>query len=73
MDKKTLTTEEAAVALGVTPARIRQLITEGKLPAQRFGRAHVIRETDLSLVEDRKVGRPPNAKTAPAAKKGGKK
>jgi excisionase family DNA binding protein len=54
-----LTTEQAADRLGVTPARVRVLIREGRLPAQSFGRAHMINEDDLKLVEDRKPGRPP--------------
>jgi excisionase family DNA binding protein len=57
-----LTTEQAADRLGVTPARVRVLIREGRLPAQSFGRAHMINEDDLKLVEDRKPGRPPKPK-----------
>jgi excisionase family DNA binding protein len=57
-----LTTEQAADRLGVTPARVRVLIREGRLPAQSFGRAHMISEDDLKLVEDRKPGRPPKTK-----------
>ena len=35
------------------------MIEAGKLPAERFGNAYVIKESDLRLVEDRKPGRPP--------------
>ncbi len=59
----TLTTEEAALSLGVTPSRVRQMIRAGKLPATRFGKAHLIFEKDLALVQERPLGRPPNAKT----------
>jgi excisionase family DNA binding protein len=59
-----LTTEQAADRLGVTPARVRVLIREGRLPAQSFGRAHMINEDDLKLVEDRKPGRPRKAAKA---------
>ena len=71
----TLTTEEAAAALGVTPSRVRQMIRAGRLPARRFGKAHVIFEKDLALVQERPVGRPPKtAKVLQAGKKkGGKK
>jgi excisionase family DNA binding protein len=65
---ETLTTQEAAERLGVTVRRVNDLITSGKLPAERFGRAHVIREADLKLVSDRPPGRPPKAK-AEASKK----
>jgi excisionase family DNA binding protein len=54
-----LTTRQAAKRLGVTDSRIRHLVLEGRLPAEKFGRDLVIREHDLRLVEDRKVGRPP--------------
>ena len=72
-----LTTEEAAAQLDITSARVRQMIIAGRLPAQRFGRSHMILESDLQLVEDRKPGRPPKAKaeatSRPTRKRGGKK
>lgn len=64
-----LTTEQAADRLGVTPARVRVLIREGRLPAQSFGRAHMINEDDLKLVEDRKPGRPRKTAKAPSEEK----
>ena len=63
----TLTTEEAAVALGVTPSRVRQMIRAGQLLASRFGRSHVIYAKDLALVEERPIGRP--RKSAPTPEK----
>jgi excisionase family DNA binding protein len=63
MSQRLLTTEDAAVQLGVTPARVRQMIIAGRLPAQRFGRSHMILESDLHLVEHRVPGRPPKIKT----------
>ncbi len=60
-----LTTEEAATHLGVTTARVRQMIIAGRLPAQRFGRSHMILESDLQLVENRKAGRPPKPSPTP--------
>ncbi|PYX87964.1 MAG: DNA-binding protein [Acidobacteria bacterium] len=65
-----LTTKEAAERLGVSPARVRQLVLAGNLPAEKFGRDLMIKEADLKLVEDRPIGRPPTKK---AAKKGGRK
>ncbi len=38
-------------------------LKHGFPPAQRIGRSFAIREEDLSLVEDRKTGRPPKAKS----------
>lgn len=55
---KSLTTKEAAERLGVTVRRVNELITSGRLPAARFGRAYMIEEADLRLVENRKPGRP---------------
>lgn len=65
----TLTTEEAAQALGVTPSRVRQMIRSGQLTAQRFGKAHLILERDLESVRERPIGRPPKSTpaTQPAA------
>jgi excisionase family DNA binding protein len=79
---KLLTATEASERLGVHRTRVNVLIREGRLPAQRLGRAYMIRETDLKLVEDRKPGRPPKVKPEArpiglkpkrATKKGGRK
>jgi excisionase family DNA binding protein len=53
-----LTSAEAAAKLKVSTARVRQLILEGRLPAQKFGPNHQIREADLAKVKNRKHGRP---------------
>ncbi len=64
-----LTTRQAAERLGVTDSRIRHLVLEGRLPAEKFGRDLVIREHDLRLVEDRKPGRPSKAASLAASHK----
>ena len=73
--EKLLTTPEVAERLGVSPRRVLALIASGRLPSQQFGRDHVVKESDLKLVEDRKTGRPAKAKpeTAPAKKRRAKK
>ncbi len=53
-----LTTREVAERLGISLRRVRALIEAGKLPSQQFGRDHLIKESDLKLVKDRKPGRP---------------
>lgn len=63
-----LTTSEVAARLNVSLRRVRQLIEQGRLPSQQFGRDHLIKESDLSLVENRKVGRPPKAKVETGSK-----
>ena len=57
----------------MTVRRVQAMIKDGRLPASRFGRALVIRESDLALVADRKTGRPPKAKPEQNGKKKGKK
>jgi excisionase family DNA binding protein len=54
-----LTTKEAAERLGITTRRVVAMIQAEQLPADKFGRDYMIKEKDLKLVEDRKVGRPP--------------
>lgn len=56
-----LTTKQVAERLGITPRRVQALVTAGKLPAQKIGRDYLIKEKDLKLVENRKVGRPKKA------------
>jgi len=62
--KETYTTEEAASALGVSSARVRQLILEGVLKTERFGRAHVITREAIELARQRQTtpGPPPRSK-----------
>lgn len=64
---KLLTTKDAAKKLGVSDGRVRAMIIAGRLPAEKFGRAHLIREEDLKLVRNRRPGRPRTKK--PGAKK----
>jgi excisionase family DNA binding protein len=59
---KLLTSNEVAERLGVHRSRVHVLIKDGRLPAQRFGRAYMVSESDLSLVANRTTGRPPKAK-----------
>jgi len=53
-----INTSQAAEVLGVSERRVRALIADERLPAQRVGRDYVINEEDLALVADRKPGRP---------------
>ena len=74
-ESKLLSVKQAAAALGVNRQRVQQLIESKRLPAQKVGAFYVIREIDLELVRERKVGRPPKAKaeSSKASKKGSKK
>lgn len=57
-----ITTKEAAEKLGVSMRRVTALIKEKRLPSTQIGREHLIKESDLELVRERKVGRPPKPK-----------
>jgi excisionase family DNA binding protein len=69
-----LSVADAALELDVHRTRINQLIDNGLLPAQRIGRAYVIRRGDLALVRERpSPGRPPKPKPAATAGQGAAK
>jgi excisionase family DNA binding protein len=71
---KGITTNEAAERLGVSAARVRRLVLDGRLPAEKFGRDLVINESDLKAFERLKGGRPPKVKPEQSnSKKRGKK
>lgn len=59
-----LTTEQAAERLGIGLRRVQTLVQNGRLPAGRFGRALMIKESDLALVAERKTGRPAKKQAA---------
>ncbi len=60
MPKGYLTVRQAAARLGLSRTRLQALINDGRLPAEKFGPANMIRETDLDLptVRHRPPGRP---------------
>ena len=54
-----LNTKKAAELKGVTERRIRRLIEDGKLKAEKVGRDWIIEETELEKIETYgKAGRP---------------
>jgi excisionase family DNA binding protein len=78
MDKEAFTTKEAAESLGVSAARVRQMVLDGSLPARKFGRDLVITRGALEAARRRKTSPGPAAKsqstkTAKASRKSGKK
>ncbi len=79
MSKETFTTAEAAEVLGVSATRVRQMVLDGTLPAEKFGRDLVITSAALELARKRKTKPGPVPKVAqPEAKpkrgrKGGEK
>ncbi|MBW2106787.1 MAG: helix-turn-helix domain-containing protein [Deltaproteobacteria bacterium] len=55
---KLLSVNDAAKILGVHHSRVRVLIREGRLPAQKLGRAWIILEKDLKKLKILNRGRP---------------
>ncbi len=56
--KKLLSVKDAAEALELSEQRIKQLIYEERLKAEKVGNQWIILESDLQLVENRQTGRP---------------
>jgi excisionase family DNA binding protein len=60
-----VTTKEAAQILGVTPVRVRQLIKENRLVAEKHGRDHLLQDREVERFKRHgrrsgpKGGRPP--------------
>jgi len=54
----TLTVTEAAAALGVDPSRVRLLIRQGRLPAERHGGIWLLDAAAVAAFERRPSGRP---------------
>lgn len=60
--KDLLTVVEAAKELNLSRRRVQDLISTKRLPAEKLGSYYVIKRSDLKLVENRTVGRPPKPK-----------
>ncbi len=58
---KLLSVKEVAKILAVNHQRVQALISQGRLPAQKIGNSYVIKESDLTLVAERKTVRPPKS------------
>ena len=55
-----MTTKQAAERLNVVPSRIRRMILDGIIKAEKIGRDNFIAESEVERLEklDRKPGRP---------------
>ncbi len=73
MEKRVYTTEEAAEQLGVTVGRVRQMIVDGVLQTERFGRAHVITKEAIRAAEQRRTKPGPAPKAKPEQSNGKKR
>ncbi len=65
-----LTTTQTAERLNVSQTRVRQLIIEGIIKAEKVGRDNFISESEVKRLEslERKAGRPPKAKVESGSK-----
>jgi excisionase family DNA binding protein len=74
MPKRLFTTSEAAAQLGVTSARVRQMILKGELAAEKFGRDLMITNEAVAEAKKRKTtpGPSPVRQTARKASRLGK-
>jgi excisionase family DNA binding protein len=53
-----LTTGQAARELGISAGRMRQFVTEGRIPVTRTGPYNLIDRDDLEALRQRRPGRP---------------
>lgn len=60
--KKLLSVKDAAEVLQLSEQRIKQLIYEERLQAEKVGNQWIIFESDLEAVKERQTGRPPKKK-----------
>ena len=67
MERSLLTTSEVAEALGVTSARIRQMVLSGLLPAEKAGRDVLIPVTAVDAAKERKTKPGPIPRAATGA------
>lgn len=58
-ETKFLTTTKVAEQLGVSLRRVQALIKDGRLPSMQIGREHLIKQSDVKLVQIRMGGRMP--------------
>jgi excisionase family DNA binding protein len=69
MDKQLYTTNEAAELLGVTPARVRQMVARDEIESEKMGRDRFITAQAIAAARQRKTSPGPVPKSAPATPK----
>ncbi len=73
MDKQLYTTNEAADLLGVTPARVRQMVSRNEIESEKLGRDRFITAEAIAEAQQRKTKPGPVPKTQPEQTNGKKK
>jgi len=71
MSSERFTTNEAAERLGVTPARVRQMVARGEIESEKHGRDRFVTADAITEAMKRKTkpGPTPNNKTPAATKR----
>ena len=71
MDKQLYTTNEAADLLGVTPARVRQMVSRNEIESEKLGRDRFITAEAIAEAQQRKTkpGPVPREKAEQTAQK----
>jgi excisionase family DNA binding protein len=69
MDKQLYTTNEAAELLGVTPARVRQMVARDEIESEKMGRDRFITAQAIAAARLRKTSPGPTAKSLPTTQK----
>ncbi len=62
MSRNLYTTNEAAGLLGVTPARVRQMVARGEVESEKLGRDRFITAEAIETARQRKTSPGPTAK-----------
>ncbi len=62
MSRNLYTTNEAANLLGVTPARVRQMVARGEVESEKLGRDRFITAEAIETAKQRKTSPGPTAK-----------
>jgi len=65
MDKQLYTTNEAAELLGVTPARVRQMVARDEIESEKMGRDRFITAQAIAAARLRKTSPGPTPKSLP--------